>query len=246
MENKRAYLQHKDTLKKYGIYSAIAAGIASLAMLLLFCAPCFSILGIYNFSLLSDAINSIKAIMEGMSSLSIVFAFYGVAGTIMVGTSFIWLLIESIKMILKLKNLDEYSIMVYDNIVHRKNEKSKRGQWGNGPWGVFYAGLVFIILDVVLLGRIFGSIDILDVKDSLVCKLMYVDGVSFWGIIAIIMLVAVIVLNIIAKSYRNKVKKAIIKAEYQDVLAETKPEVNVATIVASNESVEQNQNDKKV
>ena len=223
------YLQHKETLRKYGLLNVISAAIASLTLIILFFAPCFSYSSIFHFSLFDELKYCLDAIINGGFSIDSILAIYSLIGCVMIAAAFIWMTIEAIRTTLKLKNLDEFAMMAYDDIVHRVGNK-KRNNWQSGPWGLLYTGITFILIDVLIFGRLFTS----GYYGFDATYLTIVDGISAWGIFALLLLVAVIVLKIVAYSFKNSVKKAVIKAEFEATLAQAKAEAAAMCDVLKN------------
>ena len=219
MSVKGDYLKHKETLIKHGKFSVAAAIVSLVALLVLVFLPCFKIMGIFSFSLLDEielVIDFIsKIIKNGFSSSTMeLFNFYSIILIFVILVNVIRLIILSIKTIVKMSNQDMYTMEVYDKIVHRSENKKEKMA---GPWDGFYATIAMIIVDILIVRMAFnisGS-DFIQYGGS-VSNLIFVDGISIWGILVIAMLVAVIVLHVLASSQVRTVKKAVIKAEYEE------------------------------
>lgn len=205
-ENKQ-YLNYKDKFKKIGIINIVSSVCALLAILLFFFVKSFQIKSdsvvLMSFSLVDEFRRAIKNAFSGG-----IFAFlelFSVFGFIFILVGAVAAIVNLIRNILNIVSLEKYSLIQYDNIKRRIEEKSKKKDWGQ-YWfaSMFYGGVIFEAFSIMY-SKLFRGVN---------NYFAYINGVSWNIAFFVIFAITFTVLHIIARKILKDIKYEIMKEEY--------------------------------
>ncbi len=218
------YLKYKDRFKTTVIFNLSASCCALLALLLFIFVECFEIgfegIVLFKFSIFTEITRIIKAITSShdeMFIVSISTGIYPLIVFVVLVCAGIYAIVDIIKNILNLTNLDKYSFLQYDKIKNRNKDNEKKVNGGGQVFLVYIISVIFEIgalLFSKFMSDEFNSFGGSDFKMD-VSYFAEMTNVSWTIMFFIILSIGVITLFILARKWYKDVAFDIVKEEYK-------------------------------
>ena len=230
MDTKEGFLKYKDRMVKAERTYAIAGILGIVSILIFIFAPIFKIQGeeireLFRFSLFDDVCLRVKMCLKDSSAF--ISSIYIIIGFIYLVIGLFIFSSDIIKTIVKLKDINGYALVEYDNIInkHESNEKTaKKIHYRNNIEYGFLLIILIVFIERVILTDIMPSFFSIELEyfgeevDYLLSYLSFFNGITFFGFLDIAMFVSYLVLKIVANSSKEKIRLSVVKDRFDDYL----------------------------
>ncbi len=236
MIDKERFVKYKPRLEKTGKLYAISGILGICSILLFLFVPLFKIQGekadqIFRFSIFNEFILNVELFMNDLGVWDFL-AIYQVLSFLYIAFGLIMYSVDIFKVILKLRDINGYAIMEYDNIVSKtKKEENVPRKW-NAMNNLIY-GLILEIGYILIAKFIANSGDGMSFFDLnsynassshfqsssyLFSYFAFANGFTILFYIISSIFVTALIFMFVARYKKEKIKLDIVKDEYGDFL----------------------------